>query len=80
MEEIKQDNTTIEIDFRALFKTLKAEKTIIGLCVFFATLSGVWYAYIFDADTEFVAIGKIMPEVGSKPTNGMGGLFEVLQK
>lgn len=80
MEDIKQDNITIKIDFPALFKMLKAEKTIIGLWIFFATISGVLYAYIFEADNEFIAIGKIMPEIGSKPPNGMGGLFEVLKK
>lgn len=80
MKGINHDDSMIEIDFLAFFKILKAEKTIIGLSVFLATILGGLYAFVFNTKAEFVAIGKIMPEVASKPTNGMGGLFEILKK
>ena len=36
--------------------------------------------YIFNKPKEYVSVGKIMPEVSYKASNGMGGLYDILKK
>ncbi|MBK0381796.1 hypothetical protein I5M32_02385 [Pedobacter sp. SD-b] len=80
MEDIDNNESKIEIDLHAFLKIIKAEKKIILIAIFLSVIIGSFYAIYYNSEPKFVAVGKIMPEVASKPTNGLGGLYEILKK
>ncbi|TDB67452.1 Wzz/FepE/Etk N-terminal domain-containing protein [Arundinibacter roseus] len=80
MTNSNRENSAIEIDLHVFFKIIKAEIIVIGLSIFLGAVLGSLYAFTFNSNPEYTATGKILPEVASKPTNGLGGLFEILKQ
>ncbi|WP_343613156.1 hypothetical protein [Flavobacterium sp.] len=74
----KENNEDWSVFFASLFLILKKEYKIILLATLFFSIIGI--SYILITPKEYVSIGKIMPEVSYKASNGMGGLNELLKK
>ncbi|MBW4358894.1 Wzz/FepE/Etk N-terminal domain-containing protein [Flavobacterium taihuense] len=74
----KNDDEFISINLSPLIKIIIKEIKIILIFMFLFLLFGI--LYILNTPKEYVSIGKIMPEVAHKPSNGMGAIFETLKK
>jgi uncharacterized protein involved in exopolysaccharide biosynthesis len=71
-----QQEDTLTIDFKALFKILRSKKWIImGISLLF-TFVGAWYA--FTAQEEFISQGKILPEIQGGNSSPLGGLANLV--
>lgn len=78
MENNKKGSEFETININSLLKILKKEFKIIVLFIVLFALFGIIYA--LNTPKEYISVGKIMPEVAHKPSNGMGAIFEVLKK
>lgn len=75
------EETKVEIEFLVLSSFLTIIKNnykTIFFTTFVFLLIGIVYAK--NAPQEYIATGKIMPEVQYKASNGMGGINEMLKK
>lgn len=74
----QRNNELTPINLSSVFISLKKEYKIILSTVILFPIIGVFY--ILNTPKEYTSIGKIMPEISYKVSNGMGGLYEILKK
>lgn len=70
------EDDVVTIDFKAFFRILKKEWWVILLVIALFVAGGAWYA--FTAREEFVAEGKILPEMSSGAGSSLGGLASLV--
>lgn len=79
MAQIAEENSeSSTISLSLLFGVLKREYKIILLTTFLFSIVGFFYVLI--TPKEYISIGKIMPEVSYKASNGIAGINQLLKK
>ncbi|WP_343696387.1 Wzz/FepE/Etk N-terminal domain-containing protein [Flavobacterium sp.] len=74
----EENNEYWSISLSSIFAVLQKEYKIILLStLFFLIISSV---YIFITPKEYISVGKIMPEVSYKASNGIAGINQLLKK
>lgn len=74
----KESNDVHSISLNLLFIVLKKEYKIILLVTLLFSIFGFFYS--LSIPKEYISIGKIMPEVSHKASNGIAGINELLKK
>ncbi|PUU70488.1 hypothetical protein DBB36_08535, partial [Flavobacterium sp. WLB] len=77
MTETIEKNNEFQL-LSKLLMLLKKEYKIILLITSFFSIFG--FFYLLSIPKEYISIGKIMPEVSYKASNGIAGINELLKK